>query len=226
MFQFWIANWENRMKIFSKCISCHETGIVCTPWGLRTKKGSVAEYLLLLERTEKPVLLLLYGHLTVSYAFLWRPPVENCILGIWNHLRGTTQAWHCRFIESHLILGEGKIGNFKWINPQLTGHLVHQDAWGNDASVLREELLQFFLSHGFRQATDVQICISDGGRAWTRIGNLQREDKAGQVKAQKQHVLSRNFAQQTRPCVPFVQVEKRRAGAVHNFRQRWIKRYI
>lgn len=53
------------MKIFSKCISCHETGIACTPWGLRTKKGSVAEYLLLLERTEKPVLLLLYGLLTV-----------------------------------------------------------------------------------------------------------------------------------------------------------------
>lgn len=162
----------------------------------------------------------LWSSHSLSYAFLWRPLVENCILGIWNHPQGTTQAWHCLFIESHWILGEGKIGNFKWINPQLTGHLVHQDAWGNDASVLREELLQFFLSHGFRQATDVQICISDGGRAWTRIGNLQREDKAGQVKAQKQHVLSRNFAQQTRPCVPFVQVEKRRAGAVHNFRQR------
>lgn len=68
-----------------------------------------------------------------------------------------------------------KIGKLEWISPQLTGHLVHQDAWGNDASVLREELLQFFLSHGFRQAADVQICISDRGGARTRVGNLRRQ---------------------------------------------------
>lgn len=54
-----------------------------------------------------------------------------------------------------------------------TCDLVNENAGGYDASILGEELLQFFLSHGFWQATDVQICISDGGGAWTRIGNLQ-----------------------------------------------------
>ena len=55
---------------------------------------------------------------------------------------------------------------------RLTCHLVHQDAGGDDASVLGEELLQLLLGHGFGQAADVQVGVSDGGGARTRIGNL------------------------------------------------------
>lgn len=48
VFPFAIDNWENWMKIFSKCISCHETGVACAPWGLSIKEN-VAEHFLLLE---------------------------------------------------------------------------------------------------------------------------------------------------------------------------------
>ncbi len=92
----------------------------------------------------------------------------------------------------------------------LTSHLVHQNTWGNDASVLREELLQFFLSHGFWQATDVQICISDGGGAWTRIGNLQTET-ADITKAYSNHITYTNPFRS--PFVTFVHTNKGKADA-------------
>lgn len=125
-----------------------------------------------------------------------------------------------------------RVGNFKWMNPKLTGHLVHQDAWGNDASVLREELLQFFLSHGFWQATDVQICISDGGRAWARIGNLQRQNKWGQVKApshvspvetwhHRRGLVFRLFKLTKEEQVLCIMSDGNESGAI--FKQNWVR---
>lgn len=70
MFQFDIVNLENRMEIFSKCMSCHETGIACAPWGLSIKKENVAKPLLLKTSPAS-----LYAHLIVCpthfYEDLW-----------------------------------------------------------------------------------------------------------------------------------------------------------
>lgn len=77
------------------------------------------------------------------------------------HLWCISQSWLCHFAGSQ----EGN-GGWAWQSEDgtktrgschavLTSHLVHQNAWGNNASILREELLQFLLSHSFWQATDV-----------------------------------------------------------------------
>lgn len=47
--------------------------------------------------------------------------------------------------------------------PMDTCDLIHKDAGGDDAAVLGEELLQLLLGHSFGQATDIQVCISNGG---------------------------------------------------------------
>ena len=44
-----------------------------------------------------------------------------------------------------------------------TCDLVHQDAGGDDTSVLGEELLQVLLGHGLWQTTHIQVSVSDGG---------------------------------------------------------------
>lgn len=44
-----------------------------------------------------------------------------------------------------------------------TCDLVDEDTGGNDASILREELLQLLLSHSFRQAAHIQVSITDRG---------------------------------------------------------------
>lgn len=125
-------------------------------------------------------------HILSFYAFLWTPLVENYIFGDLKsplmHFSGLAVPF-CKGVswrgrgrkEANLKKRKNKKTWGKGKHVLLTSHLVHQDAWGNDAPILREELLQFFLSHGFWQATDVQICISDGGGAWTGIGNLQAD---------------------------------------------------
>lgn len=54
-----------------------------------------------------------------------------------------------------------------------TCDLIHEDTGGDDASVLGEELLQLLLGHSFGQATDIQVCISNGGWAGSCIWNLR-----------------------------------------------------
>lgn len=44
-----------------------------------------------------------------------------------------------------------------------TCDLVHQDAGGDDSSVLREELLQLLLGHRLGQAAHVQVGVTNGG---------------------------------------------------------------
>lgn len=44
-----------------------------------------------------------------------------------------------------------------------TCDLVHQDAGGDDASILGEELLQVLLSQGLGQTTHIQVSVSNGG---------------------------------------------------------------
>lgn len=44
-----------------------------------------------------------------------------------------------------------------------TCDLIDEDAGGDDASILGEELLQLLLGHSFWQATDIQVCIANGG---------------------------------------------------------------
>lgn len=46
-----------------------------------------------------------------------------------------------------------------------TCNLVHQDAGGDDAAVLGEELLQLLLGHGLGQTAHVQVGVADGGGA-------------------------------------------------------------
>lgn len=59
-----------------------------------------------------------------------------------------------------------------------TCDLIHEDAGGDDAAVLGEELLQLLLGHSFGQATDIQVCISNGGWAGSCIWNLQETDSS------------------------------------------------
>lgn len=54
----------------------------------------------------------------------------------------------------------------------LTCNLVDEDPGGDDASVLREKLLQLLLRHGLGQTAHVQISVSDGGRTRTGVGHL------------------------------------------------------
>lgn len=113
---------------------------------------------------------------------LWR--IESCyfILNFIFHLcifmstsGGKLHFWEPRSNTSDAFLSPGcvillavrrEMGGWAWQSEDgtktrgschavLTSHLVHQNAWGNNASVLREELLQFLLSHSFWQATDV-----------------------------------------------------------------------
>lgn len=42
-----------------------------------------------------------------------------------------------------------------------TCDLVHQDAGGDDASVLGEQLLHVLLGHGLRQTAHIQVSITD-----------------------------------------------------------------
>lgn len=46
-----------------------------------------------------------------------------------------------------------------------TCDLVHEDAGGDDASVLGEELLQLLLGHRLGQPAHVQVGVADGGGA-------------------------------------------------------------
>lgn len=62
----------------------------------------------------------------------------------------------------------------------LTCDLVHQDARSDDAAVLGEELLHFFLAHGLGEPADVQVCIPDGGRAGSGVGHLREGGSGGQ----------------------------------------------
>lgn len=57
----------------------------------------------------------------------------------------------------------------KW----LTCDLVDEDSGGDDASILREKLLQLLLRHGLGQTAHVQISVSDGGRTRTSVGYLR-----------------------------------------------------
>lgn len=56
-----------------------------------------------------------------------------------------------------------------------TCDLVDKDAGGDDASVLREELLQLFLGHGLGQAAHIQVGVTDRSRAGSRIRDLRNE---------------------------------------------------
>lgn len=172
-----------------------------------------------------------------SMHFLWTPLVENYIFGDLKsplmHFSGLAVPF-CKGVSwrgrgrgrKEANLKKKKKKNKKtWGKGKhvlLTSHLVHQDAWGNDASILREELLQFFLSHGFWQATDVQICISDGGGAWTGIGNLQADTGhmtittsfgtwSNELTCLKYKLCEITFS------VIFVHTNRRRADAVNNF---------
>lgn len=62
-----------------------------------------------------------------------------------------------------------------------TCDLVDQDARGNDASILGEELLQLLLGHGLGQAAHIQVGIADGGGAWPCVRHLGREERGGQT---------------------------------------------
>lgn len=55
---------------------------------------------------------------------------------------------------------------------RLTCDLVDEDPGGDDASVLREKLLQLLLRHGLGQTAHVQVSVSDGGRTWAGVGHL------------------------------------------------------
>lgn len=44
-----------------------------------------------------------------------------------------------------------------------TCDLVDEDAGGDDASILGEELLQLLLGHSLGQAAHVQVSVADGG---------------------------------------------------------------
>lgn len=55
-----------------------------------------------------------------------------------------------------------------------TCDLVHQDARGDDASVLGEQLLHVLLAHGLGEAADVEVGVTDGRRAGPGVGHLGR----------------------------------------------------
>lgn len=62
----------------------------------------------------------------------------------------------------------------RWCN-SLTCDLVDEDSRGDDATVLREKLLQLLLGHGFGQTTHIQVSVSDGGRTRTGVGHLMAQ---------------------------------------------------
>lgn len=53
-----------------------------------------------------------------------------------------------------------------------TCDLVDKDTGGDDASVLGEELLQLLLGHGLGQAAHIEVSVTDGGWAGSRIWHL------------------------------------------------------
>lgn len=55
-----------------------------------------------------------------------------------------------------------------------TCDLVDEDTGRDDASVLGEKLLQLLLGHGLGQAANIQVGITDGGRAGSRIRHLEK----------------------------------------------------
>lgn len=64
----------------------------------------------------------------------------------------------------------------------VTCDLINQDAWGDDATVLREKLLQFLLGHSLGKATNVQVSIPDWGRAWTGIRHLGEGERCKMLR--------------------------------------------
>lgn len=89
---------------------------------------------------------------------------------------------HTPFIHSRdktiILKGEIflKLPVEKWEEVQnclLTSDLVNQNTRSNNASILGKELFQFFLGHCFWKSANIQICISDRSRTWSRIGNLR-----------------------------------------------------
>lgn len=76
--------------------------------------------------------------------------------------------------ETFLYLPVQKWGEMQ--NCLLTSDLVNQNTRSNNASILGKELFQFFLGHCFWKSTNIQICISDRSRTWSRIGYLKKKE--------------------------------------------------